>query len=89
VHLDHRAAGGAERVEKGHLVLLALAPEQLGVGVLVARPAPFPEGHGQLELRKMLAGEEASQVGGREEELVVQVLHVWPLSAEATAGGKP
>jgi hypothetical protein len=89
VHLDHRAAGGAERVEEGLLVLLALPPEQLGVGVLVARPAAFPEGHGQLQLRQMLAGEEAPQVRGREEELVVQMLHVWPLSDGATAGGKP
>src|SRR5262249_23758755 len=63
------------RREKGLLVLLALPAQELRIGVLVARAPAFLQGDGQLELRQMLAGQKAAEVGRGEEELAVQPLH--------------
>ena len=61
-HLDDGAARIVERREERLFVLLALAPEELGIGVLVARPPAFSQGHRQLQLGQVLAGQEAAQV---------------------------
>src|SRR5262249_25746585 len=75
LHRDDAVARSANRREEGLLVLLALAPEELRVGVLVAWALALLQGHRELELRQVLAGEEPAQVRGREEELVAEPLH--------------
>src|SRR5215471_6747862 len=72
---DHAVTGVTNRSEKGLLMLFALPAQELRIGVLVAWAPAFLQCDGQLELRQMLAGQKAAEVGRGEEELAVQPLH--------------
>ena len=82
--LGDGAPVSAEPVEVGALVLLALALDELGLGVLGCRLGEAPERNAPLELSQVPAGQVARQVGGREGEAAVARLHAGRVSLRKT-----
>ena len=80
VLLDARDAA-ARGLEAGQMALLVLEPailHHLQLRVFSYRPLDEPRRGRELERGEMLAGEEADEVGGREDGLSVDQLHEEP-----------
>jgi hypothetical protein len=60
-------------------VLVALALDEIGLGILVGGPGDLAAGESELELRQVLALEERIKVARREAKLVVIAPHCAPL----------
>src|SRR5215208_4662839 len=63
-------------VEISPLVLVALAPDELGVEVDPIGPLELAALDGQLERRQVRAGQERVELGRREDETVRPLMHL-------------
>src|SRR5205807_5239780 len=73
--LDHRPALGAERLEVVLLMLTAAAAEDLELGVVTDRRLEETLRDRAVELGQVLAGEEAGEIGGAEDEGPIDEVH--------------
>jgi hypothetical protein len=73
--LGDRLALDAEALEVGPLVLFALAPDEVSLGVLSLRLCELSERHAPLELRQVRARQVADEIRRREDQTAVAKLH--------------